>query len=217
MQTPIPNRFYAGKELAESLLDYRNQDDTIVLALPRGGLPVAFEIAQTLNASLDLLLVRKLGTPNFPELAMGAIASGDIKVLNNDVIRNYAISEADIALVEKQEKAELNRRAIAYRGQRPIPNLTNKTVILVDDGLATGATMHAAVDAVRLQNPKSIIIAVPVAPPETIYEMRSKVDKVICPLQPTQFSSIGQWYSDFSQVSDDEVTDLLNQAWHKND
>ncbi|MGW8169140.1 MAG: phosphoribosyltransferase [Sulfurovaceae bacterium] len=213
MNPPIPNRTIAGKELALTLQKYQNLDNTIVLALPRGGVPVAFEIAQELNAPLDLMLVRKLGTPHYPELAMGAIAPGGIKVLNPQVIYSYDISEAEIEEVEKTERQELERRAVAYRGERPYPDLGNKIVILVDDGLATGATMHAAIDAVRLQDPRSIIVAVPVAPPDSINELRQKVDEVICPLRPTQFSSIGQWYEDFSQVSDETVTKLLSQAW----
>jgi len=213
MPTSIPNRTIAGKVLAKDLLQYRNQDSVIVLALPRGGVPVAFEIALALNAPLDLMLVRKLGTPNYPELAMGAIASGNIRVINTQIIHSYAISEEQIEEVERQERQELERRAIAYRGQRPYPNLQDKTVILVDDGLATGATMLAAIDAVRAQNPQSIVVAVPVAPPETIHELRQKVDDVTCPLQPTRLTSIGQWYDDFSQVNDEEVIELLGLAW----
>lgn len=213
LQVPIENRETAGKALAENLMHYHNHQDVIVLALPRGGVPVAYEIARTLQARLDLLLVRKLGTPSFPELAMGAIASGDIKVLNTQVIQAYAITQTEIDEVEAEERAELQRRQQAYRGQRPVPQLANQVVIIVDDGLATGATMHAAIDAVRLQNPKKIIVAVPVAPPETIDALRDSVDEVICPIQPHQFSSIGQWYRSFSQVSDQEVTELLNSAW----
>jgi len=213
MNPPIPNRTIAGKELAHALQKYQDLDNTIVLALPRGGVPVAFEIAQKLNAPLDLMLVRKLGTPHYPELAMGAIAPKGIKVLNPQVIYSYDISEAQIEEVEKAERQELERRAVAYRGERPYPDLGNKIVILVDDGLATGATMHAAIDAVRLQDPRSIVVAVPVAPPDSINALRRKVDEVICPLRPTQFSSIGQWYEDFSQVSDETVTKLLSQAW----
>ena len=213
MNPPILNRTIAGKELAHALQHYQDQENVIVLALPRGGVPVAYEIAQQLNAPLDLMLVRKLGTPHYPELAMGAIASNNIRVLNPQVIYSYGISEAQIEKVEKAERQELERRAAAYRGERPYPDLDDKIVILVDDGLATGATMHAAIDAVRLQNPRSITVAVPVAPLDTINALRRKVDEVICPLQPTQFSSIGQWYEDFSQVSDETVTKLLSQAW----
>ena len=214
MHSRIQNRTTAGQELALALQHYRNQKSVIVLGLPRGGVPVAFEIAQFLNAPLDLMLVRKLGTPHFPELAMGAIASGDIKVLNTQVIRSYAISQDQINEVEQRERKELNRRAEAYRGLRPYPDLTDKTVILVDDGLATGATMHAAIDAVNLKKPSAIVVAIPVAPPESIHELRQKVDEVICPMQPTQLTSIGQWYEIFDQVSDDEVKELLNLQWH---
>jgi putative phosphoribosyl transferase len=213
MNPPIPNRTIAGKELAQALQNYKDQENVIVLALPRGGVPVAFEIAQELNAPLDLMIVRKLGTPHYPELAMGAIASNNIRVLNPQVIYSYDISEAQIEEVEKIERQELERRAVAYRGDRPYPDLGDKIVIIVDDGLATGATMNAAIDAVRLQNPRSIIVAVPVAPPDSINALRQKVDEVICPLQPTQLSSIGQWYEDFSQISDETVTKLLSQAW----
>ncbi|MDG6773270.1 phosphoribosyltransferase [Thiomicrorhabdus sp. ZW0627] len=215
MQLPIPNRTIAGKELAEDLQNYQGRDDLIVLALPRGGVPVAYEIAKYLNAPLDLMLVRKLGSPGFPELAMGAIASGGIKVLNTQVIRAYAISDDAIKEVEQKEREELKRREKAYRGDHPHPELSGKTVILVDDGLATGSTMHAAIDAVLQQNPKSIVVAVPVAPPDTVYALRNKVDEVICPIQPEPFSSIGQWYNDFSQVSDEEVTEQLSQAWQE--
>ncbi|NOR56799.1 MAG: phosphoribosyltransferase [Sulfurovum sp.] len=213
MHPPIRNRISAGKELAEALQSYQGLDNVIVLGLPRGGVPVAFEIAKKLKAPLDLMLVRKLGVPSYRELAMGAIASGDIKVLNPQVIHSYGISEAQIEEVEKREREELDRRAVAYRGQRPYPDLNDKIVIIVDDGLATGATMHAAIDAVHLQNPRSIVIAIPVAPPESISALRQKVDEVICPLQPTELSSIGQWYEDFSQVSDEDVTELLSQVW----
>jgi len=213
MHPPIRNRISAGKELAEALQSYQGLENVIVLGLPRGGVPVAFEIAKKLKAPLDLMLVRKLGVPSYRELAMGAIASGDIKVLNPQVIHSYGISEAQIEEVEKREREELDRRAVAYRGQRPYPDLNDKIVIIVDDGLATGATMHAAIDAVHLQNPRSIVIAIPVAPPESISALRQKVDEVICPLQPTELSSIGQWYEDFSQVSDEDVTELLSQVW----
>ena len=213
MHPPIRNRISAGKELAEALQSYQGLENVIVLALPRGGVPVAFEIAKNLKAPLDLMLVRKLGVPSYRELAMGAIASGDIKVLNPQVIHSYGITKAQIEEVEKREREELDRRAVAYRGQRPYPDLNDKIVIIVDDGLATGATMHAAIDAVHLQNPRSIVIAIPVAPPESISALRQKVDEVICPLQPTELSSIGQWYEDFSQVSDEDVTELLSQVW----
>lgn len=213
MQNLLANRTSAGQELAEALLSYINQDNVIVLALPRGGVPVAFEIAEKLHAPLDLLLVRKLGTPGYSELAMGAIASGGIKVLNTQIVHGYGISQSELDAVEEKERLELNRRSELYRGERPYPNLNDKIVILVDDGLATGATMHAAIDAVKQQKPQKIIVAIPVAPPESIDSLAQMVDEVICPLQPRHLSSIGQWYADFSQVSDAKVIDLLNQAW----
>lgn len=209
MQLPIPDRSVAGQWLAELLQQESELSDPIVLALPRGGVPVGYEIAQALKAPLDLLLVRKLGTPIFPELAMGAIASGNIKVLNPSVIQSYSISEKEIAQVEAEERKELERRELAYRGKRPRLELKNRNVILVDDGLATGSTMLAAIDAVRQQQPQSITLAVPVAPPETVARIQSKVDKVICPFQPENFSAIGQWYRLFEQLTDQEVKSCL--------
>lgn len=214
MQTPIPNRASAGRELAEQLQHLQNREDVIVLALPRGGVPIGFEVAKHLNVPLDLLLVRKLGVPSYPELAMGAIASGDVRILNPQVLHSYAVKDADIKKVENQERQELLRREQAYRDVRPYPELTGKAVVLVDDGLATGATMFAAIDAIKSLSPSEIIVAVPVAPPTTVMELEQKVDQVVCPVQPENFSSLGEWYEDFSQVSDDEVTFLLEQAWH---
>ncbi len=213
MQNLIPNRTIAGQDLAEALSSYRSQKNVIVLALPRGGVPVGFEIAEKLHAPLDLLLVRKLGTPGYSELAMGAIASGGIIVLNKRIMSRYGVRQSELDAVEKKERLELNRRSELYRGQRPYHDLNQKIVILVDDGLATGATMHAAIDAVKQQNPQKIIVAIPVAPPDSIKSLQQMVDELICPLQPKQLSSIGQWYADFSQVSDATVIDLLNQAW----
>jgi len=214
MQLPIPDRVTAGRWLTELLQKESSINNPVVLALPRGGVPVAFEIALAFKAPLDLLLVRKLGAPHFPELAMGAIASGGIKILNQQVVKAYHIDEQSIAQVENREKQELLRREQAYRGDRPQLDLKNRNIILVDDGLATGSTMLAAIDAVKLQEPKAIIVTVPVAPPDTIAALQHKVDKVICPFQPYNFSSIGQWYEDFSQVSDTEVKTQLQKAWH---
>lgn len=213
MKSPIPDRRAAGQALAQALLYLRDQPHVLLLALPRGGVPVAFEIAKTLHLPLDLLLVRKLGAPHYPELAMGAIASGGARVLNQAVIHSYGISEGDIAKVEAEERQELQRREITYRGQRPYPNLQGQTVILVDDGLATGASMQAAIEAVKQQHPKQIVVAIPVAPPETVRRLQALADAVICPLQPTDFYAIGQWYADFSQISDAEVIALLQQVW----
>jgi len=209
MQLPIPDRQTAGKALAEALQHYAGRDDLLVLALPRGGVPVAAEIARALHAPLDLMLVRKLGVPGYPELAMGAIASGGVRVMNEDVVAGSGVDEAAIEQVVAAESRELERRARAYRGDRPPPQLEGRCVILVDDGLATGATMRAAIDAVRARQPNCIVVAVPVAPPGTIEALRPLVDEVVCLFTPPNFMAIGQWYRDFSQVSDQEVRELL--------
>ncbi|MGH8434096.1 MAG: phosphoribosyltransferase [Pseudomonas sp.] len=210
---PFRDRVEAGQTLAAALTAWREQADVIVLALPRGGVPVAYEIASALALRLDLMLVRKLGTPGHKELAMGAIASGGVQVLNDDVIRHLHIPSATIEAVAQEEVLELQRRDLAYRGERPAPALAGQRVILVDDGLATGATMRAAIAAVRQQAPARIVVAVPVAPVETLAMLRPLVDQVICPLAPEPFFSIGQWYLDFAQTTDQEVKDLLSQAW----
>ncbi len=206
------DRVDAGRKLAGKLSSYANRDDTIVLGLPRGGVPVAFEIAQRLKAPLDILIVRKIGVPGQEELAMGAIASGGVRVFNADVIRFLGISPEAIDAVIAEEEEELIRRERRYRGQRPHPNLSNKIVILVDDGLATGATMRAAAQAVRQQNAKKIIVAVPVGSYDTYLDFTHFVDEIICLETPEPFYSISQWYQNFNQTSDDEVTELLTQA-----
>lgn len=217
MPVPIPDRVAAGRALADLLSHYQGRANTLVLALPRGGVPVAFEIASALRLPLDLMLVRKLGVPGHAELAMGAIASGGVRVLNRDVLASLYIDDAAIEAVAALEAEELRRRDHAYRGQRPAPQLAGQEVILVDDGLATGATMQAAVKAVRQQAPARIVIAVPVAPPETVEALRGAVDEVVCPLQPDNLIAIGRWYRDFSQTSDQEVLDLLQRAWREQD
>jgi len=218
MRLPIPNRTAAGKALAEELGDCRNRKDVIVLALPRGGVPVAVEIAGQLNVGLDLLLVRKLGLPFHRELAMGAIASGGVRVMNDDVVRAYDVGQEDIEAVAAKERAELERRDRVYRGDRPWPDLTGRCVILVDDGVATGATMFAAIDAVQLQHAAEIKVAVPVAPGDTVSRLRQKADEVICLATPRGFHAIGQWYEDFRQISDDEVIEMIQRAWaHEQD
>lgn len=209
MELPIPDRRIAGHALAEALKKYAGGNDVIVLALPRGGVPVAAEIAKALEAPLDLILVRKLGAPGQPELAMGAIASGGVQIMNENVVRGVGASPEDIEAVAAEERRELERREHVYRGDRSWPNLAGRSVILVDDGLATGATMHAAIDAVRAQNPGRIILAVPVAPPDTVHLLEPLVDEVVCLFQPEPFWAIGRWYRDFSQVSDAEVEALL--------
>ncbi len=210
------NRKVAGQELAKALFEQLDEKtNLLVLALPRGGVPVAAEIVRKLDAELDLLIVRKLGLPWHPELAMGAIASGGIRILNEDVIRHGGVTESDLAEVERQELQELDRRMHAYRGDRPAPMVKGRSLILVDDGIATGATMLAAVEAARQQQPSEIIVAVPVAPPKTIEQLEQVADKVVCLLAPANFYAIGSWYSDFSQTSDEEVRELLAEAWQQ--
>ncbi|MEA5563924.1 phosphoribosyltransferase [Anabaena sp. UHCC 0399] len=206
------DRTAAGQVLASKLADYANCPDVLVLALPRGGVPVAFEIAQALNAPLDVLVVRKLGVPDNPELAMGAIASGGVRIINQQVVNDINISEEVIARVAAQEQRELERRESMYRGDEPFPELTGRKVILVDDGLATGATMWAAVIAVRQKNPQEIVIAVPVAALETYQQLQTKVEKMVCITTPSQFYSVGMWYEDFPQTTDAEVRELLKKA-----
>ena len=213
MKVPIPDREIAGKALAEELSDWRDRDDVIVLALPRGGVPVAYEIATHLHARLDVLIVRKLGVPVHRELAMGAIASGGIRVMNEDVVRSYRVRPEEIETVAATELGELERRAKVYRGERPWPKLAHHCVILVDDGVATGATMFAAIDAVRAQHAAKVIVAIPVAPADTVSRLEASADQVVCLAIPEPFYAIGQWYQRFNQVSDDEVIDLIGRAW----
>lgn len=213
MKVPIPDRQVAGRALAEALAEYHDRDDVIVLGLPRGGVPVAAEIATALRARLDVLLVRKLGAPMQPELAMGAIATGGVRVMNDDVVRGYRIGRADIEKVAAVEQRELERRNRIYRGDRPWPKLAHHRVILVDDGVATGATMFAAIDAVRAQHAAQVIVAVPVAPTDTLERLEVAADKVVCLAAPEPFFAIGQWYQRFDQVSDEAVIGLLKSGW----
>lgn len=203
------DRKEAGQLLAKELTQYANHKDAIVLALPRGGVPVGFEISKKLNIPLDAFLVRKLGVPWQEELAMGAVAMGNVRILNQEIIASAQIPAAEIEEITQQQQAELARRNELYRQNKPIPNLIHKTVILVDDGIATGATMHAAVEAIRQAKPAKIIIAVPVAPPETYRTFKQLVDEIICLEIPEMFSSVGQWYEFFPQTSDEEVIELL--------
>jgi len=212
-ELPLRDRIAAGRVLAAALSSWRQQPDVIVLALPRGGVPVGEEIARALEVRLDLMLVRKLGVPGNKELAMGAIASGGVQVLNEHVLRYLDLSPEDIATAARHETAELQRRDQLYRGSRPLPLLRGQHVILVDDGLATGATMRAAIQAVHQQVPAEIIVAIPVGAPDSVAQIRGLVDQVICPFTPEPFAAIGQWYMDFDQVSDQEVQELLQQAW----
>lgn len=208
------DRRTAGIDLAEHLSRFKGQDNVVVLALPRGGVPVAFEVARALDAPLDIFLVRKLGVPGHRELAMGAIASGGVRVLNGDVVSWYGIPEAVIDAVAEEEAAELARRERLYREGRAALELRDRVVILVDDGLATGSTMRAAVQAVRAQSPARVVVAVPVASPDTCREFTSVADEIVCARTPSHFAAVGQWYRDFSQTSDEEVCELLQKASH---
>lgn len=213
MQVPIPDRRQAGLALAQALMEFHERDDVIVLGLPRGGVPVAAEIATALHARLDVLIVRKLGAPRQPELAMGAIATGGCRVMNEDVVLGYHIGEADIERVAAIEQRELERRNALYRGTRPWPKLAHHRVILVDDGVATGATMFAAIEAVKAQHAAEVVVAVPVAPADTLARLEAAADKVVCLATPAPFFAIGQWYRQFDQVSDETVTRLLGESW----
>ncbi len=206
------NRIDAGKQLAARLREYAYRDDVLVLALPRGGVPVGFEVARALNVPLDIFLVRKLGVPGHEELAMGAISTGDVRVLNEDTVDYLRIPMRVIDAVSANELRELKRREHAYRGNRPEPDVQGRTVILVDDGLATGSTMRAVAAALRQQNPARIIVAVPVSAPQTCDEYRMGVDEIICAKTPEPFYGVGMWYEDFSQTTDQEVRELLEKA-----
>jgi putative phosphoribosyl transferase len=204
------DRREAGQLLARQLADYKGRDDVVVLALPRGGVPVGYEIARELHAPLDVFVVRKLGVPWQPELAMGAIAGKGTEVLNGDVVTAYNIPPHVIRAVAEVEGRELLRRIQEYRGDRPTLDLKDRVVILVDDGLATGSTMRAAVRAVRQDRPSAIVVAVPVAAVSTCKTLQSTVDRIICLRTPAEFSAVGLWYEDFSQTTDDEVRELLS-------
>ncbi|HEY9747559.1 MAG TPA: phosphoribosyltransferase [Allocoleopsis sp.] len=206
------NRTEAGQVLASLLNQYRDRKDVLVLGLPRGGVPVAFEIASVLHAPLDIFLVRKLGVPGHEELAMGAIASGDVRVLNDDVVETQHISDLTIEQVAQNEQQELQRREHRYRGNRPTLSLSDQIVILVDDGLATGATMRAAVLAVQQLQPKEIVVAVPVGARQAYEQISPQVDSIICAVMPERFNSVGAWYEEFPQTSDREVCDLLQRS-----
>jgi putative phosphoribosyl transferase len=217
MEGAFPNRPEAGRLLAQKLSKYTGRDDVIVLGLPRGGVPVAYEVARALGVPLDVFIVRKLGVPGFEELAVGAIASGGVRVLNEDVMRALPNVDEIIESVTAREAAEMERREKSYRDGRPAPELRNRTVILVDDGLATGATMRAAVKALRQRGAAKIVVAVPVGPPDTCREFEDVADETVCATAPEFFQAVGQYYEDFSQTTDDEVRELLARAAQKND
>jgi predicted phosphoribosyltransferase len=215
----MPERFRdrreAGRLLAEKLSAYASRPDVIVLALPRGGVPVAYEVARALGAPLDVFLVRKLGVPGHEELAMGAVATGGVRVLNDTVVRGLGIPDYVVEAVTAWQQQELTRRERLYRDDRPAPDVRGRTVVLVDDGLATGATMHAAIAALRRQQPTRIVVAVPTAAPETCEALRAEVDDVVCAITPEPFYSVGLWYEDFSQTTDEEVRELLARVAHE--
>ncbi|HEV2148990.1 MAG TPA: phosphoribosyltransferase [Longimicrobiaceae bacterium] len=206
------DRTEAGRELADRLGEYAGRPDVVVLALPRGGVPVAYEVARALGAPLDVFLVRKLGVPGHEELAMGAIASGGVRVLNADVVNALRVPPAAVDAVAAREMGELERRERAYRDDRPPPAVRGRTVLLVDDGLATGSTMRAAAEALRGLGPARLVVAVPVGAAETCDAFAREVDEVVCARTPEPFYAVGLWYEDFSQTTDDEVRDLLARA-----
>ena len=206
------NRSEAGRWLADRLTTYARRADVIVLALPRGGVPVGFELARALEVPLDVFLVRKLGLPGQEELAMGAIASGGVRVLNDEVVQALAVPSSVIDRVARAEEEELRRREAAYRGSRPEPDLRGRVVMLVDDGLATGSTMRAAVRAVKQMQPAQVVVAVPVAAASTRDDLATEVDEIVCETPPEPFLAVGRWFEDFSQTSDQEVRDLLERA-----
>ncbi|WP_165070651.1 phosphoribosyltransferase [Paludisphaera rhizosphaerae] len=206
------DRREAGRVLAESLSKYAGRSDVLVLGLPRGGVPVAYEAAHALGAPLDVFLVRKLGVPGHEELAFGALASGGVRLLNRDVVEALRIQPQVVEAVTKMEATELGRRERQYRDDRPAPEVRDRTVILIDDGLATGASMRAAVAALKRMGPARVVVAVPVAARQTVDEMSHEVDEIVCARTPEPFQAVGLWYADFSQTSDAEVSELLRQA-----
>jgi predicted phosphoribosyltransferase len=212
MPAVFRDRRDAGRRLAAELSNYADQSDLLVLALPRGGVPVAYEVARALHAPLDVFMVRKLGVPGYEELAMGAIATGGLRVLDEELLRSLDIPREVIEHVTAIEMAELERRERQYRGDRPAPDVRGRTVILIDDGLATGSTMRAAIAALKKEGAKRIVVAVPVAPPDTCEALRAQVDDVVCAVTPEPFRAVGLWYGDFSQTTDEEVRDLLARA-----
>jgi predicted phosphoribosyltransferase len=206
------NRGEAGQVLARCLQQYKNQQDVLILGLPRGGVPVAYQVARELNAPLDVFIVRKLGVPGHEELGMGAIATGGVRILHEGIIRELGISRQTVDAVSESEQAELERRNRLYRGDRPAPAIKDQTVVIVDDGLATGSTMKAAIQAVRQQAPRRLIVAVPTAPADTCEQLKEFADEVVSALTPDPFFAVGGSYADFSQTTDEEVRDLIASA-----
>jgi len=214
MRTVFQNRMEAGQLLATKLARYANRKDVIVLGLPRGGVPVAYEVARALNAPLDVFIVRKLGVPNHRELAMGAIATGGVRVINEGVVESLGLSQLTIDAVAAEEQKELTRRETAYRGDRPAPTIHGRTVLLIDDGIATGSTMRAAIQAVSKQSPARLVVAVPTMAASSYRQFELLVDELIALMTPEDFHAVGQWYEDFGQTTDEEVTHLLASASH---
>ena len=210
--TLFDDRRDAGVALAAELTRYRGRDDVVILALPRGGVPVAYEVARSLGAPLDVMIVRKLGVPGQEELALGALASGGLRVLNHGIIRALGIDEDDIEAVARREQHEIERRERAYRGDRPPPELAGRVVIVIDDGIATGATMRAAVAALRQREPARLIVAVPTAASDSCDRLRHEADEVVCLATPEPYIAVGRWYRHFDQTSDGEVRELLAKA-----
>jgi predicted phosphoribosyltransferase len=206
------DRHDAGTQLAAKLLRYADQPDTLVLGLPRGGVPVAYEVAHGLHAPLDVLIVRKLGVPGQEELAMGAMATGGAWVLDEALVRTVGISPTQIAAIVQAEQQELARREQLYRGARPFPEIQDRTIILIDDGMATGSTMYVAIQAIRQLGPRRIVVAVPTAAPDTCEALRLEVDDLVCLITPKVFYAVGLWYADFTPTTDDEVRQLLDRA-----
>ncbi|HEY3257780.1 MAG TPA: phosphoribosyltransferase [Gemmatimonadaceae bacterium] len=215
MNPRFRDRFEAGRTLAGRLGKYAGRDDVIVFGLPRGGVPVAFEVAHGIGAPLDVFIVRKIGVPWHEELAMGAIASGGVRLIDENLVRQLGLTADDVEQVVEQEQRELERRERQYRGDRPFPDVTGRTGILVDDGLATGASMRVAVAALRQEHPARIVVAVPIAPPDTCATLREEADDVVCALTPEPFYAVGLWYKDFTQTTDEEVHDLLTESQYE--
>ena len=212
MRPFFSDRIDAGHRLAAALSSYAGRADTLVLALPRGGVPVAFEVARMLDAPLDVFVVRKLGVPGHEEFAMGAIATGGAILVDDAIVRQLRVTGAELDTVVRREMRELERRERQFRGNRPPPDIAGRTVIVVDDGLATGSSMRVAVAALRQEHPGRIVVAVPIAPPETCAALRRDADDVVCAVTPEPFYAVGLWYEDFTQTTDDEVHDLLERG-----
>jgi predicted phosphoribosyltransferase len=213
--TRFEDRFDAGRFLARQLQHHAGDPNVVVLALPRGGVPVAYEIARAIDAPLDVFVVRKLGAPGYAELAMGAIATGGVRVFNEEVIQHLGVSQSWIEATIREQEEELRRREEAYRGGRPPAELQGRTIILVDDGLATGASMRAAVRALRQRHPAAITVAVPIGSRDTCDQFRPEVEEIVCGRTPEPFHAVGAWYHDFTQTTDDEVRELLDRAAHE--